>query len=619
MLAELWDASEAISIWVELVSDRRRDIAERLERGESLSFNIASAAGQQEISRQELAVWDASARAWIEGAKSVMLKQDTQLRLILKNISLSVNQSKDVYRSVTDAWKLALETMEKLISSMPQEAHQGAAILGLAAWHLYPEINVFGTRNVEVKMEDPLVAEGGILTLGCSPSGLTSSAGVCWSLCLNHLKFYGSPVLKQRSLQDDPSKISFQNFCHAIVGVILSKWKVLDRDVTKDLKVMIEISDILATSVPYFAGPLRLMQTSANDCLNDESAHRYLTYGRKRPHFIDTPSAQGRLKPFFGLLEPAILLHCLNDSKDRVALLSSLIRGMDLENRAVAVYDVETSLGVVINPGNNPILNKHQSRVMGRRKRTRYSERQSNFIFQVEGAQLKVGDESSKLQFWYGDITSASIFIDCSGTTLLPPPPSITVNDLLQCLQVGSISGCRLSAVIEISNPVVETLSHVSYAAKIFGWLPALRVRIQALESPLVEQYWTESYGYSKEQKDKKLGQQSWTINQGPKRNLRNALQVVASLACGYDMKLQDIPDNVTGISVGDSIIVPSRVIHPKRKPFVNVANPLVAIARSMECRRIPSVASAHTHTWKFRSSGFCHILCAQRANDCSA
>lgn len=86
----------------------------------------------------------------------------------------------------------------------------------------------------------------------------------------------------------------------------------------------------------------------------------------------------------------------------------------------------------------------------------------------------------------------------------------------------------------------------------------------------------------------------------------------VAKLACGCNLHLRSIPERVAGMSVGDLIIVPSRVIHPKQKPFIGVANQLVA-ERSRECRRI---ASAHTHTWESRSTRFCHLQCAQGANE---
>ncbi|KAH8157989.1 hypothetical protein CIB48_g10256 [Xylaria polymorpha] len=62
------------------------------------------------------------------------------------------------------------DAVKRLVSGVLQEVQDGSAILGLAAWHIYPDINVFGSKRVEVLMNDPLVARGGILSLGCSPS-----------------------------------------------------------------------------------------------------------------------------------------------------------------------------------------------------------------------------------------------------------------------------------------------------------------------------------------------------------------------------------------------------------------------------------------------------------------
>ncbi|RSM18462.1 hypothetical protein CDV31_002597 [Fusarium ambrosium] len=204
MLAEIWDAPKAVSIWVELVEKRRQDIAQRLEQGEQIHFGLASAAVQQEISRDQLAAWDASARAWIQTAKSVKNKQDTQLRVILRSVHYAVNAIDALYASVTDAWKLALETTENLILGMPQEAHNGAAILGLVAWHIYPDMHVYGTKNVVVPMNDELVAHGGVLSLVNSEPRQPNNRGVSWSLCLSHLTFYGPPARTEQTLEKDP-------------------------------------------------------------------------------------------------------------------------------------------------------------------------------------------------------------------------------------------------------------------------------------------------------------------------------------------------------------------------------------------------------------------------------
>jgi hypothetical protein len=83
LLARMWTAPEAISIWVELVAERRKDIATRMEEGEPVKFSLAAAVGQ-EITRSQLADWDASTRAWLRTADKVFERKQKQLELILK-------------------------------------------------------------------------------------------------------------------------------------------------------------------------------------------------------------------------------------------------------------------------------------------------------------------------------------------------------------------------------------------------------------------------------------------------------------------------------------------------------------------------------------------------------
>lgn len=55
MLARVWDDAEAVSIWVEIVHQRRREIAAKFERGEPVKFATTAAASQEEITRERLA------------------------------------------------------------------------------------------------------------------------------------------------------------------------------------------------------------------------------------------------------------------------------------------------------------------------------------------------------------------------------------------------------------------------------------------------------------------------------------------------------------------------------------------------------------------------------------
>ncbi|KAI1739016.1 hypothetical protein F4680DRAFT_459509 [Xylaria scruposa] len=217
VLATIFDAAEATSIWVELVEERRKTIASSWESGEDMPFSMAAAAVQQGIPRTELAKWDSSARAWLQTADSVMTRKQTQSKLILRNVSLSMGSETAVYLSVVNIWNKTLTTIERLVSGVPQEVHDGSAILGLAAWHIYPDINVFGSRTVDVFMNDPLVAPGGILSLGCSPSATTPINGVSWSLSLAKLKHYGKPTSRRGTFKPDPTRITFKELMLACI------------------------------------------------------------------------------------------------------------------------------------------------------------------------------------------------------------------------------------------------------------------------------------------------------------------------------------------------------------------------------------------------------------------
>ncbi|RYP33651.1 hypothetical protein DL768_011085 [Monosporascus sp. mg162] len=67
IIARMWKHTEATSLWVELVSERKRAIVSAFENGDPIQTALASAV-QQEITREHLAKWDASARAWLQTA-----------------------------------------------------------------------------------------------------------------------------------------------------------------------------------------------------------------------------------------------------------------------------------------------------------------------------------------------------------------------------------------------------------------------------------------------------------------------------------------------------------------------------------------------------------------------
>jgi hypothetical protein len=201
VLARAWHDADATSLWVEIVAERRRDIAARFQNGEALPFALTAAAAQQEISRDQLARWDASARAWLQTADTVQLKQRKQFLLIANNVSMSVNDETQPFASIIPAWITALESMEQLIAGNPQAVKNGSVLLGVSAWHIYPDMIVFSGKagGKPIAMKDALVRPGGIISLGLSDPAARAIRGVYWSLSLAHHKFYGRPVPKNNA------------------------------------------------------------------------------------------------------------------------------------------------------------------------------------------------------------------------------------------------------------------------------------------------------------------------------------------------------------------------------------------------------------------------------------
>ena len=141
MLARIWSGPEATSIWVEIVKERRQEIAQRLEQTDTVDLRSLAAA-KQDVTRQQLADWDASTRAWLLAADEIKIRQQRQLMLIIDNIRVSVNNNPSAYSSVLPSWKDAMEGIESLIKGMPQRLRDGAVLLGLSAWHIYPDLLV---------------------------------------------------------------------------------------------------------------------------------------------------------------------------------------------------------------------------------------------------------------------------------------------------------------------------------------------------------------------------------------------------------------------------------------------------------------------------------------------
>ena len=250
---------------------------------------------------------------WLRTADSAMEKNQKQLMLIIDNVRMPMPGKPTVYEEVINAWTKALQLMENLISGTAQSPRTGEALLGLTAWHIYPDLCVEGRETSHVIQNDELVEKGGIATIGLSDSRDKDFDGIAWSMSLAHLRYYGKPIVSQTTLASSSSSVQFSRIVQVAIGSLISTWPNVDVDFEKILEFLVALGDFSAsiTLLPDFrmnrSWPMVLSQEarsyfSARKVERDEIT-RYIKLGQRRYHTFITPRGMCP-PPFFGLSDP---------------------------------------------------------------------------------------------------------------------------------------------------------------------------------------------------------------------------------------------------------------------------------------------------------------------------
>ena len=344
LLARTWSGPEAIAIWVEIVKERKKDIEGNIDPSQLQSLP-ARVAAQQEISRSDLAAWDASARAWLLSADEVQKFNLTQLRLIIKDSGLFVSSIGATYKSVIEVWTTAMKTLQDLILGKPQRISKGALLVGLSCWHIYPDLNIVGPL-AHVRFNDELVDKGGIVTLGLQSATPGDDLGVRWSLSLSHLRYYGDPVTVTTSSGANGSRITMEELHMIALGAVFGAWGACITDPLVGAKMVVVIKSLLGietdveleTRMPAFhllwSAAKRLIECSSDT--ERQSSLCLIAYGRRRAqHFLLRPT--DTVSPIFGLADPDVLWRAISADRgissttiEEVENLRSIARGCGL-------------------------------------------------------------------------------------------------------------------------------------------------------------------------------------------------------------------------------------------------------------------------------------------------
>ncbi|UPL01317.1 hypothetical protein LCI18_012251 [Fusarium solani-melongenae] len=362
MIAGVFDSAESIALWLQIIERRKAEIERTIDKERDTVKAMATAlATQQEFTRDELAAWDNSARSWINTAHAAMAEQRKVALLYSDEAGAPVNSSTDPYDSVIMAWKDAMSSMDSLIQGIPQRVRNGAVLLAINSWHLYPDLCVLSRGPDVIQQKDSLILGSGILTVDVERSSETTGS-VVWSLPLAYLRYYGEPVLINRTLGVNSTRISMDQFRYVLLGCVFGTWKGSGGSALDNINLMARFLDALRSperssqDSPQRKSQLLRMkevtaQTSwigqllmaADDILSGngverETAIKLVNHGRRHPGFLCPP--EYRPLPLFGLCYIPSLFSLLNSPEACIGYLRQFAKDHSLssDNHVIRYY-----------------------------------------------------------------------------------------------------------------------------------------------------------------------------------------------------------------------------------------------------------------------------------------
>lgn len=248
-----------------------------------------------------------------------------------------------------------MTAVEKLACGQPQNISKGAVLLGISAWHLYPDLLVFNDNApANIKFGDHVMSPGGLLTIGLQDRDRGAEDGVYWSLALSHLRYYGDPVVVDTSLGQGTSRLTIDELHLVALGSVLAGWGPYGKDIVAAAGFFTALWECLHTGMESMDESVdkimcrhlisslswvTLLYNAAKTILGPEGVNRevalsLVALGRRRGQKL---LADPRSHPpaFFGLLDP-FSLKLLSQShissyNEKVVMMRSMAELMRLD------------------------------------------------------------------------------------------------------------------------------------------------------------------------------------------------------------------------------------------------------------------------------------------------
>ena len=184
------------------------------------------------------------------------------MQLILKNIKIPVAVRSSTYATIIRAWKQVMIGLERLLNGEPQSVTDGAILLALSAWHLYPDLVVLGSQTVNIKFADSLMHPAGVVTIGLTSADNDQWSGerIYWSLALSHYKFYSDTVNVTGGKE---GRLTIEQLQLVAFGSLLGSWNFPRGDPIPAAHWFIALRNCVLKAKPSLKNQLHWLQVLA--------------------------------------------------------------------------------------------------------------------------------------------------------------------------------------------------------------------------------------------------------------------------------------------------------------------------------------------------------------------
>ncbi|CVL03295.1 uncharacterized protein FPRN_00027 [Fusarium proliferatum] len=479
-----------------------------------------------------------------------MVKKQKQLMLIVDNTELPVSTKPQLFENVRSSWRSAMIAIDSLVKGLPQSVHDGSVLLGLASWHLYPDMIVLGKgpSPVRVEQKDDLINPAGLLTIGLNIANSTHH-GVYWSLPLSHLRYYGGPVMAERSLATQGNRITVQELFQVSVGSLTRSW---NKDRKHLASIIAELWAYIEAKAPRYAAPgtmywlgyiARAMEPLLHSGdLAQKQCLQLMRYGERHcQNFLE----EGRPVPeLFGILKLTTLLPLLNQEEDGVEILRSYAESIGQKEGT---------------------LTKEETLITWRGPPAMFERFKSNNSFSsfvdLDG-DTDTGLEEldpSEVSFHLvaGDPDRIALYASQplnKRTGPLSLPTQVSIEALSGSLERGSLSPTKLleylQAFVRHRRDLLSSLRALVTVENVYKMLPNSLIALGVTSQPLFKMPWVPKSDIPVEDIDKMLPNSTIALGVTSEPQFK-----MPSIPKG------DIPVNVLAIATGDSIFIAAALL----------------------------------------------------------